>query len=202
MEEMRIDMHQNGPGQYGSDRELFRRVWERVAPEGTQSPIRMEPPPIDRPGLVPMPIREEAPVDCLGDGTGADLPQLEELARQAVRDGRIYQSLARRVGGAAARVLSGMAAEERRSAKRLAATYFLITGQRWQGAPPEGERQGQGQEPMHLLRHQYMTEQRTAAMAQGAAQQTDDLCLRQLYMELAREKQTHARAIRSLLEQM
>ena len=200
MDEMQMDMTANGPGLYGSDRELFRRVWDRVMPEGAQSTIRMEPPPVDRPGLVPVPAREEPPVDCLGEGTGADLPQLEELARQAVRDGRIYQSLARRVGGAAARVLSGMAADERRNAKKLAAAYFLITGQRWQGAPPEGERQGQ--EAMHMLRHQYMTEQRTAAMAQGAAQQTDDLCLRQLYMELAREKQTHARAIRSLLEQM
>ena len=200
MDEMQMDMTANGPGLYGSDRELFRRVWDRVMPEGAQSPIRMEPPPVDRPGLVPVPAREEPPVDCLGEGTGADQPQLEELARQAVRDGRIYQSLARRVGGAAARVLSGMAADERRNAKKLAAAYFLITGQRWQGAPPEGERQGQ--EAMHMLRHQYMTEQRTAAMAQGAAQQTDDLCLRQLYMELAREKQTHARAIRSLLEQM
>ncbi len=200
MDEMRMDRNANGPGLYGSDRELFRRVWDRVVPEGTQSPIRMEPPPVVQQGLVPVPAREEVPVDCLGEGASAELPQLEELARQAVQDGRVYQGLARRVGGAAARVLSGMAADERRNAKKLAAAYFLITGQRWQGAPAEGERQGQ--EPMQLLRHQYMAEQRTAAGAQAAAQQTDDLCLRQLYMELAREKQTHARAIRSLLEQM
>ena len=200
MDEMPMDMPQPGPGQYGSDRELFRRVWERVMPEGAQSPIRLEPPPVSGPGLMPMPEMERPPVDCLGEDPGADLTQLEELAQQMVRNGRAYQNLARRAGGAASRVLAGMAADERRAAKRLAAAYFLITGRRWQGIPTEGE--GQEREPMHLLRHQYMTEQRSAAAAQSAAQQTDDMCLRQIYEELAREEQGHARAIRGLLEQM
>lgn len=202
MEEMQMDMARPGPGLYGSDRELFQRVWSRVVPEGTQSPIRMEAPPVAQPqqSLVPMVPREEPPVDCLGDGAQSDVPRLEELARQAVHDGRVYQALVRRAGGAAARVLAGMAADQRRHAKKLAAAYFLITGQRWQGPTPEVERAGQ--ELMLVLREQYMAEQRGAAVAQAAAQETDDRCLGQLFDELAREKQDHARVIRALLEQM
>ncbi len=200
MEEMRMDMTESGPGLYGSDRELFQRVWSRVMPQGTQSPIGLEPPPVPPQGLVPVMPREEPPVDCLGDGAQNDVPRLEELARQAVHDGRVYQGLVRRAGGAAARVLAGMAADQRRHAKKLAAAYFLITGQRWQGPPPEMERTGQ--ELMMVLREQYMAEQRGGAAAQAAAQETDDRCLGQLFDELAREKQEHARVIRALLEQM
>ena len=210
MDETRVEMTEHGPGLYGSDRELFRRVWSRVAPEGSQSPIRLEPPPIPRQeqdeevpmerGLVPLRPREEAQVDCLGEGAMADVPRLEEMARHALEDARVYQALGRRAGGAAARALAGMAADARRQAKRLAAAYFLITGRRWQGTPVDAERMEQ--DMMQTLRRQYMAQQRGAVSAQTAAQETSDPCLRQLYEELAREKQTHARMIRGLLEQM
>ena len=55
---------------------------------------------------------------------------------------------------------------------------------------------------MNGLREQFIQEQRGSSAYQGAAQETGDPCLRQLYQELAREETAHARMIRGLLEQM
>lgn len=201
----------------GCDREVFERVWRRVMPDGSNSPIQIDPPADDRAreqmrvereemeqtGLA-VPRREEmrpeSDVVCLGRGSEQYADLLREMIDGETEDFRTYQALARRAGGAGARLLGAMAADERRHAKRLGTAYFLITGERYQSPNQNGSRP-----PMDLmngLREQFIQEQRGSSAYQGAAQETADPCLRQLYQELSREEAAHARMIRSLLEQM
>lgn len=199
------------------DRETFERVWRRVMADGENSPIQSDPVADERvrirmseeweereqTGLaVPqrMEARPETDVTCLGRGSEQYAALLREMIDGETEDMRTYQALARRAGGAGARMLGTMAADERRHAKRLATAYFLITGERYQSPNQNGSRP-----PMDLmtgLREQFIQEQRGSSAYQGAAQETTDPCLRQMYQELSREEAAHARMIRNLLEQM
>jgi len=171
-------------GLSAEDAAVFERVWHRVMAGREQEQTALVP--TGQPPAPPAPVGQT-------DGL------LEQL-RAHTTGWRATQSLARKAGGSMARVLSGMAADERRHAKRLSTAYFLITGERYQSPNMNGTRP-----PMDLmtgLREQFIQEQRGAAAYQGAAQETTDPCLRQLYQEIAREEQAHARMIRNLLEQM
>lgn len=201
------------------DRDTFERVWRRVMPDGTNSPIQIDPTADEQArdlrlgqaeagtmqemGLV-LPRREEMrpghEVTCLGHGSRMYGDLLKEMIDGETEDMRTYQALARRAGGNGSKVLGAMAADKRRNAKRLGAAYFLITGERYQSPNMNGTRPAM--DLMTGLREQFIQEQREAAAYQGAAQETSDPCLRQLYQELARQAQSHARMIRSLLEQM
>ena len=203
----------------GCDREVFERVWRRVMPDGSREPIQTDPPAdeqarngmheqrqmqsMEQTGLaVPRreELRPEQDVSCLGQNSAMYAPLLREMMDGETEDFRTYQALARRAGGNATRMLSTMAADERRHAKRLAAAYFLITGEQYRSPNLNGSRP-----PMDLmtgLREQFIQEQRGASAYQGAAQETGDPCLRQLFQELGQEEMAHARMIRSLLEQM
>lgn len=195
------------------DRETFERVWRRVMPDGSNSPIQIDPPADEQAremrsiqpemGLA-LPRREEMrpghDVMCLGHASEQYADLLKEMIDGETEDMRTYQALSRRAGGNGSKVLGTMAADERRHAKRLSTAYFLITGEQYRSPNMNGTRP-----PMDLmtgLREQFVQEQRGAAAYQGAAQETGDPCLRQLYQEIAREEQGHARMIRSLLEQM
>ena len=201
----------------GCDQETFERVWRRVMADGENNPVQVDPPADDRvraqmreergeteqTGLaVPRraEMRPETDVACLGRGSEQYAALLREMIDGETEDMRTYQALARRAGGAGARMLGTMAADERRHAKRLATAYFLITGERYQSPNQNGSRP-----PMELmtgLREQFIQEQRGSSAYQGAAQETADPCLRQMYQELSREEAAHARMIRNLLEQM
>lgn len=214
MEDMMMQPAMPDEEMCGCDREVFERVWRRVMNEGDESPIQTDPASDEQArqlrrngqeqtGLA-VPRREELQpeqdVSCLGQGSSMYAPLLREMMDGEMEDFRTYQALARRAGGSATRMLSTMAADERRHAKRLGAAHFLITGERYQAPGQTGNRP-----PMDLmtgLREQFIHEQRGAAAYQGAAQETGDPCLRQLFQELAQEEMAHARMIRSLLEQM
>lgn len=210
-------------GMCGCDREIFERVWRRVMPQESENcPIQLEraaprgvtpqparmAPPVPRENRmavsepVPMPPHPPAgrDVPCLGRSCAVYGALLREMIDGETEDWRLYQALARKANGSGARVLGTLAADERRHAKRLATAYFLITGERYQA-------QGQGggrpvPDLMNSLREQFIQEQRGAAAYQGAAEETTDQCLRQLYQELSEDENLHARLIRSLLEQM
>mgnify|MGYP003293597241 CR=1 FL=1 len=202
------------------DRETFERVWRRVMPDGTNSPIQTDPTAdeqartlmvrqqpesavIQETGLALArreEVQPEQDVVCLGQGSEMYAALLREMIDGEMEDWRTYQALARRAGGSGTRVLSTMAADERRHAKRLSTAHFLITGERYQSPKQNGSRPAM--DLMNGLREQFIHEQRGAAAYQGAAQETSDPCLRQLYQELAQEEAAHARMIRSLLEQM
>lgn len=206
-------------GMCACDREVFERVWRRVMPEGTNTPIQIDPPCDEQARTTPQAPQESAPMPetglalprreevrpehegvCLGQGSAMYAALLREMIDGETEDWRIYQSLARRAGNNATRLLSSLAADERRHAKRLAAAYFLITGERYQ--PPGQHAPRPTPDLMTGLREQFIQEQREASAYQGAAAETTDPCLRQLYEELGQEEAMHARMIRNLLEQM
>ena len=198
------------------DREVFDRVWQRVMRDGNNDPIQADPPAdeqarngngglqvMEQTGLV-LPRREEGrpeqDVSCLGGGSAMYAPMLREMMDGETENYRTYQALARRAGNNGTRMLGSMAADKRRNTKRLAAAYFLITGEQYRSPNMNGTRP-----PMDLmngLRGQFIQEQRGAAAYEGAAQETGVPCLRQLFRELGQEAMGHARMIRSLLEQM
>ena len=203
----------------GCDREVFDRVWQRVMRDGSRDPIQTDPPAdqqarngmlaqqemtvTEQTGLA-LPRREEMrpeqDVSCLGGGSAMYAPLLREMMDGETENYRTYQALARRAGNNGTRMLSTMAADKRRHAKRLSTAYFLITGEQYRSPNMMG-----GRPPMDLmngLREQFIQEQRGAAAYQGAAQEASDPCLRQLFRELGQESMAHSRMIRNLLEQM
>lgn len=200
----------------GCDREVFDRVWQRVMRDGSNDPIQTDPPAdeqarngtgnlqvMEQTGLA-VPRREEGrpeqDISCLGGGSAMYAPMLREMMDGETENYRTYQALARRAGNNGTRMLGTMAADKRRNTKRLAAAYFLITGEQYRSPNMAGSRP-----PMDLmngLREQFIQEQRGAAAYEGAAQETGDPCLRQLFRELGQEAMAHSRMIRSLLEQM
>ena len=203
----------------GCDRETFERVWQRVMRDGSSDPIQTDPPAdeqarngmeaerqlqiMEQTGMA-IPRREEGrpeqDVSCLGGGSAMYAPMLREMMDGETENYRTYQTLARRAGNNGTRMLGTMAADKRRNAKRLGAAYFLITGEQYRSPNMTGSRP-----PMDLmtgLREQFIQEQRGAAAYGGAAQETSDPCLRQLFRELGQEAVGHSRMIRSLLEQM
>lgn len=200
------------------DQETFERVWRRVMPEPrpdcpivlpaepAASPAVREAPPAlpavaasDPPGR---PVAgEEHNVPCLGAASAIYGGQLQQFVDRALADWRSYQALARRAQGNSGRILSAIAADQRRHAKRLSTAYFLISGVRyWPAERPAGPA---SRTPFAAaLRERFMGEQRSAAAYQAAAAETADPCLRQLYEELSGEADAHAWLLRGILEEL
>lgn len=212
----------------GVDQEAFDRVWRRVMPDQTQSPIAIgraevdeiapaEPAPQDQCEAVPAPA--EAPVQpapsslspppsrseaeeeapfCLGSQSQGEEQTLISLMDLAKEGVFIAQALVRR-GGSCSRALNCLAADHRRALRQLSAAYFLITGQRYR--PPNPSVVLNASLPL-ALRDQFVWEQRWERANQQAAGAASDACLKELYQELAQDGVLHAATIRSLLEQM
>lgn len=197
------------------DREVFERVWRRVMPgDRADCPITLgqaDPPSAEVPetlpavSAVPLPARqaveaEEHRVPCLGAASAVYGAQLQQFIDGELSDWRAYQALARRAQGNGGKILSTLAADERRHAKRLSTAYFLISGVRYW---PADRTSTPSPAPLTAaLREHFMEEQRGAAAYQSAAAETVDPCLRELYLELAGEEDAHSWALRGLLEQM
>lgn len=190
------------PGCGELDRATFQRVWGRVMPEGDRPDCPFTVPPQPPAPSCPMPPAVTPPAPparplpiCLGEGSSADLPRLEELLRQVVDARRIYRALARRTGERLAREL---ASAKDIHARRLRTAYFLIAGTNPSQPPttPAPERSGLAA----ALRERFRAEQQLALACLTAAAHTADPCLMELYRELGKESQNHAGRIRSCLE--
>lgn len=219
MEAYNMPQAGTGPGLCGSDREVFERVWRRVMPVDTYgSPVQLigeetlpEPrlydtagggpdpwlpePPVPQP--VPQPVPPPSCPVCLGPSSAAHGAQLQAFIADELADHRRYLALAHRTKGNAARALSAMAADEQRHAKRLSTAYFLISGVHyWPNVPCP---QTAGPLPA-CLRQAFLNEQKGECGYRGAASETADACLRELYLELAGDENSHTWLIRGLLE--
>ena len=202
----------------GADREVFERVWRRVMPEprpdcpivlptepAASPAVREAPPALSAVAASAPPDRpvagEEHNVPCLGAASAIYGGQLQQFVDRALADWRSYQALARRAQGNSGRILSAIAADQRRHAKRLSTAYFLISGVRyWPAERPAGPA---SRTPFAAaLRERFMAEQRSAAAYQAAAAETADPCLRQLYEELSGEADAHAWLLRGILEEL
>lgn len=193
---------------------VFQRVWKRVM-EGREetSPVALTQEETEPRGslqsetgemeILPAPKPQTqsdfpAGVVFLGESSLDLAPLLQEMIRHELEDLRAYQALAKRTGGPQARVFQALANQERDHAKRLSAAYFLIAGVRYW---PEV---GKGTAPasyLGTLRHRFGEEQRGMMAYLAGAEATEDPCLRQLFLEIAREEWEHACKIRSLVEQ-
>ena len=195
------------------DREaVIQRVWKRVM-EGREetSPVvfREDPAPHGslqgeegELGVLPAPIpqtRSDFPAGAvfLGESSLDMAPLLQEMIRRELTDMREYQALAKRTGGAQARVFQALAQEEKVHAKRLSAACFLISGVRYW---PEGGKVTPPASYLGALRHRFGEEQAGMAACLAGAEATNDPCLRQLFLDLAREEWEHACKIRGLVE--
>lgn len=138
-------------------------------------------------------------VPCLGAASAEYGEQLREFIEDELSDWRYYQALARRAGSPGGRTLAGIAADEYRHAKRLAAAYFLISGVRYW---PEKGTVAPAGSYLGALRHRFAAEQRGGADYLTAAAGCTDSCLRDLFLENAREEAAHAQQIRGLVEQL
>ena len=200
------------------DQETFELVWRRVMPESrpdcpivlpaepAASPaVREAPPALPAVAASAPPDRpvagEEHNVPCLGAASAIYGGQLQQFVDRALADWRSYQALSRRAQGNSGRILSAIAADQRRHAKRLSTAYFLISGVRyWPAERPAGPA---SRTPFAAaLRERFMAEQRSAAAYQAAAAETADPCLRQLYEELSGEADAHAWLLRGILEEL
>ena len=169
-------------GLSAEDAAVFERVWRRV--------MAVREPQPEQGALVPQ-MPTEAPA-TMGQTDG-----LLEYIRTQSEGWRMTQSLARRAGGSMARVLSGMAADERRQLARLAAAWYILTGQRWR--PAEGKATPTPTpDLMAGLRQRYLHLQQSANRLERAEE--DDMGA--LYAELAVHNRENAKLILRLLEQM
>ncbi len=192
------------PGMYGSDRDIFLRVWQRVMPDVSPTcPILVDPPAQTLPVTPTLdsceddfPSREDVP--CLGCGAQSEGERLREFIARELACWKAYQYLSRRANGQSVRVLSSLAACCRQRAKRLSAALFLASGVRFFPA---------GQTTISLprsyfgaLREHFLAEQDRGCAYRAAADECMDLCLHALYLQLADECMEHAGRIRTLLE--
>lgn len=154
---------------------------------------------------MPMPQEEsgcapEHDVPCLGAASAVYGAQLQQYIDHELADWRTYQLLSRRATGTGGKVLSTMAADERRHAKRLSTAYFLISGVRYW--PVERPAAALACAFPAALRERFAEEQRGELSYLAAAEETGDPCLRELYLELAGDENAHAWLLRGILEQL
>lgn len=183
------------------DQAAFQRVWRRVMPQDRPDcPFTLEPSlpallPAQAP-LPPAPLSGQS-VPCLGEASRGELPAIKERMDAAARSRRAYRALERRMGRRGP--FSSLASAKARQERRLAAAYFLISGQDYAPAP---EAPAIPKTLPLALRERFRAEQMEAAALMEAAQATADPCLSQLYRELAEEDREHTDLLRRHLEQL
>jgi hypothetical protein len=205
------------------DRAVFERVWRRVMPNGDENcPIVVETTTVggDLPCTCSCPPEQKpvpTPEESLNSHQGSDFPgpedvpllgrssavyggQLQHQVLDALECWQMYRHLARRWGGGCGgRTLSALASEKHRSARRLAAAYFLISGVRYWPvdqltAPSIPSLQG-------VIRRGFQAEQQRELAYRAAAADTEDSALAELYLDMADQSREHSRALRGVLEQ-
>ena len=199
----------------GVDPATFQRVWNRVMPDQSLSPIEMdtiEPVPPEQPIQPPETIQPIEPVESAPPEV-PDLPDLPEppsvqllpaLMDQLYAAWQRSQCLTRQTSGSVNRVFANSAEEQRRGLKRLSAAYFLQSGQWYTpGRTQNNARMGQSRTGglPNLLRERYQWERQWEQTCRQAAQAVQDEAVRSLLNWLAQEAAGRAGQIRTLLEQ-
>ena len=205
----------------GVDPATFQRVWNRVMPDQSLSPIEMdtiEPVPPEQPIQPIQPIQPPEtiqPIEPVGPAPPEvpDLPDLPEppsvqllpaLMDQLYAAWQRSQCLTRQTSGSVNRVFANSAEEQRRGLKRLSAAYFLQSGQWYTpGRTQNNARMGQSRTGglPNLLRERYQWERQWEQTCRQAAQAVQDEAVRSLLNCLAQEAAGRAGQIRTLLEQ-
>lgn len=217
---MNNDMTYRSP----QEQEVFQRVWQRVMAGRSEESSPIEPTPLPEPPLrrvdgdmsceylailsKAIPDRTAAP-----DRPGSDMPvpgldaaegsdcttRLRQQTLEALESWQFYRHLARRTRGNAARVLTNLAADQHRMARKLSTAYFLHSGVRYW--PTEQLPAPAISSYWGALRQRHQGEQQAELSYRMAADETDDAALTELYGGLMDSCREHCRQLRSLLEQ-
>ena len=159
------------------DRALSEAVWRRVAPELTP--------------FAPLPADEAQEACCMAVPTEDGLTRLRRFIDEEVSMARAYRCHARSAPAAARRAMLRMADEELAHARTLLTAHYQ---------PPAAA----GQEPplpwCQLLRELYHEEACGGAAYAQAAEDTEDVCLRELFQRLSRAEYGHAAMLLHVLE--
>lgn len=172
------------------DRETFERVWRRVMPDQTNSPLSLSPP---APPQTPIPTQTPTTPAPSGE---ADLLAL--LMDQALQECAALQKLARQspCGG---RRLSALASDCRKSYRHLAAARFLLTGESFH---PQPDHPAPPASVPLSIRERCLAARQTQALCVRGAAQTQDPILRDLLNQQALEAEGRAEQLLTLLEQL
>ena len=202
----------------GVDPATFQRVWNRVMPDQSLSPIEMdtiEPVPPEQPIQPIQPPETIQPIEPVEPAPPEvpDLPDLPEppsvqllpaLMDQLYAAWQRSQCLTRQTSGSVNRVFANSAEEQRRGLKRLSAAYFLQSGQWYTpGRTQNNARMGQSRTGglPNLLRERYQWERQWEQTCRQAAQAVQDEAVRSLLNCLAQEAAGRAGKNRTQLEQ-
>lgn len=135
---------------------------------------------------------------CMGTAALESLEVLQGFIRDELADRRTYLFLARRAPTAEARqVFRAIASDEARHARRLLATVYLITGERYCPAICYPPLRCDGY--CAALRERYHEEVCGGFNYRRASQETLDPCLQQLLLAFSQDEYRHANAMLCLL---
>ena len=135
---------------------------------------------------------------CMGTAALESLEVLQGFIREELADRRTYLFLARRAPTAEARqVVRAIASDEARHARRLLATVYLITGERYCPAICYPPLRCDGY--CAALRERYHEEVCGGFNYRRASQETLDPCLQQLLLAFSQDEYRHANAMLCLL---
>lgn len=135
---------------------------------------------------------------CMGTAALESLEVLQGFIREELADRRTYLFLARRAPTAEARqVFRAIASDEARHARRLLATVYLITGERYCPAICYPPLRCDGY--CAALRERYHEEACGGYNYRRASQETLDPCLQQLLLAFSQDEYRHANAMLCLL---
>lgn len=173
-----------------TDYQQWDRVWQRVAPQ-------LDPYPEVRQAMAVQPTKREGCDPCRSSMEQVEL--IRGFIEEELEDQRTYLSYARCAPNAEARrVLRQLAMEEQTHAHRWMSLYYIITGECYRPAICTAK-----EELLpwcQALRRRYHAESHGAHQYHHAAQETTDVCLKQILTRFSEDEARHAATLLRLLE--
>ncbi len=164
------------------DGETFRRVWERVMPDQSLSPVT---------------LREEHPTPRLVPSDNHYIGGLEGVMDEVQQwQGRL-EYLGQRNQGKTSAALHALAVGEGRQLRRLSTLYYLLTGHRYQPRPP---RPAVGERLRDSLRQGFLEEMGWEKQYTHMVHRLEGEALIEIAQELHQGAMDQSRQIRTLLE--
>ncbi len=173
------------------DEETFRRVWQRVMPDESISPIVVHRPGPGQPSQRPTQRPPQRPPENRPDGPERD----ERLIRQMLEE---LENAMARMGAVVRRQPRARPIWEslNRSAARLRTLWYLITGDRWVVRP---RRETFSAPVDRLLREQYLWEISFSRLCREGMEKQREEETRELMPELEQASRRRRGMIRNLL---
>lgn len=173
-----------------TDYQQWDRVWQRVAPQ-------LDPYPEVRQAMAAVqPIQQEC---CLRERGMEQAELILGCIEEELEDRRTYLAYARCAPTAEGRrILRQLALEEQTHARRLMGIYYIITGECYH--PVICTAKTDLLPWCQALRQRYQAESRGAHQYHHLAQETQDVCIRKVFLQLSEDESRHAAVLLRLLE--